>query len=398
VADGAQTILGTSEIYDVAAGTWSTTGSLTDARSGHTATAVGDGTVLVAGGYNNSGAHFDSAELYSAGNFTAAGTINTARFDHVGVRLPGNRVLIGAGTNAFTGALASIELYTAGTGWAAAATLASMSSPRLLTTGAALANGDVVFIGGYNSTDSALGTTETYRPSTNTWTTGTGTMSHPRYHAVAAALGNGDVLVVGGEDGFGNYRDAELYDPATTQFSDFCGMSEASAYGHTVTLLNSGDALVAGGHGYSPSRILGSSSLFDLTADAGAATDGGFTLQDASACDHPAVVILDSGSQVDASDDAASPVADAAPAENDGDVDANEPSKPEAGSDASSSEPESGGFAAGGGCRTSPVNEPGSAPASERESPVFFAGFAIFFVLIRSRRWQHFARRSRPFF
>ncbi|MEO9231738.1 MAG: hypothetical protein ABI421_00275, partial [Polyangiaceae bacterium] len=53
-ADGAQTILGTAEIFDVAAGTWGATGSLASARSGHTTTAVGDGTVLVAGGYDNS--------------------------------------------------------------------------------------------------------------------------------------------------------------------------------------------------------------------------------------------------------------------------------------------------------------------------------------------------------
>ncbi|MEO7108933.1 MAG: kelch repeat-containing protein, partial [Polyangiaceae bacterium] len=223
-------------------------------------------------------------------------------------------------------------------------------------------------------------------------TTGSGTLNHPRYHAVAAALSTGDVLVVGGEDGSGNYRDAELYDPTTTSFSDFCGMSEGSAYGHTVTLLADGQALVAGGHGYSPSRILGFSNAFDLTVDAGAvpAGDGGFTLDDASACDHPVVVISDSGSPTDASsDDAALPISDAAPTESDADVDANGPSKPPTASDASSSSPESDGFAAGGGCRMTSV--------SERESPVFFAGFAIFFVLIRSRRWQHFARRSRPF-
>lgn len=386
VADGAQTILNTSEIYDVTSGTWSNSGRLINARSGHTATAVGDGTVIVAGGYDNSGDHYDSAELYSAGVFSSAGTINTSRFDHFGVTLSGNRVLLGAGTNAFSGALASIELYTAGSGWAAASALTSMSTPRLLMSAAALPNGDVVFIGGYNADDGAVGSSETYHPDTNTWTTGSGVMNHARYHAVATTLSNGQVLVVGGEDGSGNYRDAELYDPTSTQFTDFCGMSVASAYGHTATLLTNGEVLVAGGHGYSPSRLLASASIFDLSVDAGdLSTDGGFSLEDAGACDHPAVVIPDSGSPVDAS----APIDDGGSQQGDADVDASAPSKPSRASDASTDGELTGPLTASGGCAQ-----------SQRQSGsdlVFFAGFAIASVLIRSRRWQKFARRFRPF-
>jgi hypothetical protein len=395
IADGTQTILSTSEIYDVASGTWSNTGALMNARSGHTATAVGDGTVLVAGGYDNSGDHYDSAELYSAGVFSSAGHINTSRFDHFGVTLSGNRVLLGGGTNAFSGALASIELYTAGVGWAAASSLTSMSTPRLLMSAAGLPNGDVVFIGGYNDTDGALGSAETYHPSTNTWSTASGTMIHPRYHAVAATLSTGQVLVVGGEDGNGNYRDAELFDPATSQFSDFCGMSEASAYGHSVTLLNNGEVLVAAGHGYNPSRLLSSASIFDLSIDAGAlSTDGGFLLEDAGACDHPAVVVVDSGSMSDASDDGSTPSDDAGSSEPDAGIDASSTHPPTTSSDAATLEPATGELAATGGCAQSPA----SRSKESGSNPVFFAGFAIMSVLIRSRRWHHFARRFRPFF
>ncbi len=390
IADGTQTVLNTAEIYDVASGTWSNTGTLIDARSGHTATAVGDGTVIVAGGYDNSGDHYDSAELYSAGVFSSAGNINTSRFDHFGVTLSGNRVLLGAGTNAFSGALASIELYTAGSGWAAASSLTSMSTPRLLTSAAALPNGDVVFIGGYNDTDGAIGSSETYHPATNTWTTGSGVMNHPRYHAVAANLSTGQVLVVGGEDGNGNYRDAELYDPVSTQFSDFCGMSVASAYGHTATSLTNGEVLVAGGHGYSPSRLLDSAAIFDLSVDAGdLSADGGFSLEDASACDHPPVVIADSGSPFDASDDGSSSSADAGSTDVDVDTDANASSKPSTTPDASPSDELTGPVTAGGGCTLSP-RQSGS-------NPVFFAGFAIVSLLIRSRRCRQLARRFRPF-
>ena len=44
-------------------GTWSPTGSLSTARSGHTATLLHNGNVLVAGGFGSSGA-LSSAELY----------------------------------------------------------------------------------------------------------------------------------------------------------------------------------------------------------------------------------------------------------------------------------------------------------------------------------------------
>lgn len=39
-----------AELYDPVSGTWATIGSMIAGRSGHTATALSDGTVLVAGG------------------------------------------------------------------------------------------------------------------------------------------------------------------------------------------------------------------------------------------------------------------------------------------------------------------------------------------------------------
>ncbi len=55
---GSPRTLATAELYDPSSGTWSTTGSMTTARNGHTATLLADGRVLVVGGLSA------SAEIY----------------------------------------------------------------------------------------------------------------------------------------------------------------------------------------------------------------------------------------------------------------------------------------------------------------------------------------------
>jgi hypothetical protein len=62
--------LGTAELYDPATGTFSLTGSMAVPRYGHTATLLGDGTVLIAGGASRPGlleAGLASAELFDPG-------------------------------------------------------------------------------------------------------------------------------------------------------------------------------------------------------------------------------------------------------------------------------------------------------------------------------------------
>jgi hypothetical protein len=63
VAGGNTDYLSGAELYDPATNTWTTIASLATARTNHTATLLGNGKVLVAGGYDGS-ADLSSAELY----------------------------------------------------------------------------------------------------------------------------------------------------------------------------------------------------------------------------------------------------------------------------------------------------------------------------------------------
>ena len=114
--------LASAELYDPAAGTFSATGSMSNARWLHTATLLPayelrpHGKVLITGG-KASAAVLAGAELYDpdTGKFAAAGNLNTARQNHTATLLPNGGVLIAEGDTMMPSpqgaALASAEMY-----------------------------------------------------------------------------------------------------------------------------------------------------------------------------------------------------------------------------------------------------------------------------------------------
>lgn len=272
--DGTQ--LASAELYDPVSQTFAiTTGSMTSTRSYHMATLLSDGTVLITGGLDlagdGSGTPVASAEIYDPATnaFTVTGSMSTGRFFHSATLLGNGKVLIAGGLDSGT-SLSTAELYDPATKTFTPA--GSMSVPRIGHTATLLANGKVLLAGGGSSFGgAALAATELYDPSAGSFTPSS-PMANPRSLHTATLLNNGQVLLAGGSSVFyggGNSTSlsaAELFDPTTGAFTPTADMT-ALRESHTATLLQTGDVLVVGGSdgtiGYSgTTTVLSTAELY----------------------------------------------------------------------------------------------------------------------------------------
>jgi hypothetical protein len=201
-----------AELYDPTTGTWTATGNLrTPRRTGHTATLLDDGRVLVTGGsayQGTAGGPYpqDAAEVYDpiTGAWTSTGRMTTPRSQHDATLLPDGTVLATDGYRlAFTTTLRA-EIYDPRTGtWALTTSVPKPGGPATL-----LPDGTVLVVGGTSD--------ERYDPVSQRWTTiaspdGPGCAPNRRGTLV---LADGSVLVLCGSVFDNDTPSAALLDPA----------------------------------------------------------------------------------------------------------------------------------------------------------------------------------------
>src|SRR5438105_8421045 len=170
-------------------------GPLAVPRTGHAATGLADGRVLITGGRDSVGTIVATAEVVDPANqtSTAIGMLNTARIDHTATLLADGRVLIAGGTGA-SGALASAEIFDpANLGAGFRMLSATMGAARARHTATRLHDGRVIIAGG-----DVDGTAEIFEPTAESFSSTLLAMAAPRIGHTATLFSDDSVLLAGG--------------------------------------------------------------------------------------------------------------------------------------------------------------------------------------------------------
>ncbi|MFH0901237.1 MAG: kelch repeat-containing protein [Pseudomonadota bacterium] len=240
--DTAGECLATAEVFDLATRLWQATGSLSSQRHSHTATAIGLGKVLVAGG---SGPEpLSSCEIFDLGkgSWQVVSTMKERRTGHTATMLRSGKVLVAGGVNELGNAVASAEVFDPiALSWTSTG---PFSVARAFHAAVELASGRVLIIGG-NGKTSVIDSVEEYDPDTNSWRT-VGSLDEGRRDHTATILPSGQIVVAGGSGSAPALASVELSADNGATWTPGTALAQPRS-GHSAVLLPGEKILVGGG-------------------------------------------------------------------------------------------------------------------------------------------------------
>ena len=296
-------VLNTAQLYTSSSQTFAAASPMNVARWLHTATLLNDGTVLVAGGSSLSNeTTLNTAEIYDpvAGTFTLLpNTLNTARVGHTATLLSNGQVLIVGGYDPNTGIVSDSELYDPTA--QVFIDLGNTNTPRFHHTATLLQNGRVLVTGGETdpTPSGAYNTAEIFNPATGTFTPVSATMISAREGHAATPLNDGTVLITGGDlPPNGSLNSAEIYNPTSSTFTALSSLMTSPRIFHDSVLLNGGQVLLSGGENDSngTSVALNTAELYNPTTQAFKATPGNML----NLREHQTATLLNDGTVLEA--------------------------------------------------------------------------------------------------
>jgi N-acetylneuraminic acid mutarotase len=274
VAGGFDEAAVVSEIFDSVNATWTDAAKLPQATMRATASLLADGTVLQIGGIYSGGANDVADDVLNydpdSNAWTAAPDMpeNPNRFGHTSTILGDGSVLVTGGfTNcpkngSTSTAVATAARYHPATNtWSA---VAVMNQKRAFHSATLLKNGQVLIAGGGGNIEanclrptwnSVHASAEIYDPETDTWTT-VGLMQEARTEHQALLLSSERVVVAGGRRlSTGRIvSSAEIYDPDTKIWTTTSRL-QRGRYGHSLNLLPEGVLAIGGFHSFAQSEV-----------------------------------------------------------------------------------------------------------------------------------------------